>query len=585
MRGAKKIIVPILIILILLLIAGGAFAYVYIATDILKTDKEMFFKYFSQITAEEDGFIDSKIKAFNEKKQQTPYENSGEITVAVEYPEDAGISEDVIQKANELSIKFSGKTDSINQRVEQDIEVDYGNEVVFPIKYRQDENEFGLQFDAIGSSKFIAIRNENLDELAEKFSGDNIVSIPSEIEGISDIFQNSQLNFTDEEKNQLQQIYNPVLQEQLTTESFSRENIEQGELYVLELTNDQVKNIIIKLLEATKQNTLVLDKINNQMQEIEPDAETIETDVIDEMITDLNEQDISEIPNLKITLVQNNSKLNQIIIEANEIKMTIDKNSSEDILNYNLNFEIAGTTISEDSENIIPVETTEEEQIYMNFNVQYKGLQDLNTVEENYEIGYEMNSEGQAMKYDYIISSNTQFKNSVSIEQLDSQNSVFLNDYEAEIITNFVTQVGTRLVDANKKQMEELGLTEMENPLIYSNPLTASMFILMNNMNNEVLEEQTNLDDYVIQQHNAKFETYVGDGLNGSDVNAMLKIVYNHNISIGEDGSKVAVTGDTTLTVDATQQPEKVDTGKKYNVEAIYDEEGLITELKVTSSN
>ena len=56
MKG-KKILSIILVLLILLLIAGGAFAYAYIATDIFKTDKEMFFKYFAQITAE-DGFIE-----------------------------------------------------------------------------------------------------------------------------------------------------------------------------------------------------------------------------------------------------------------------------------------------------------------------------------------------------------------------------------------------------------------------------------------------------------------------------------------------------------------------------------------------
>ena len=87
MKNSKKIIVPIIIVLMLLVAAGCAFAYVYMATDLLKSDQEMFFKYFAQITSE-DGFIDGRIEKYNEKKQQNPYENSGEITFNVEYPEE-----------------------------------------------------------------------------------------------------------------------------------------------------------------------------------------------------------------------------------------------------------------------------------------------------------------------------------------------------------------------------------------------------------------------------------------------------------------------------------------------------------------
>lgn len=43
MNSGKKVIVTILIFLTLILIAGGTFAYIYLATDLLKTDKELFF--------------------------------------------------------------------------------------------------------------------------------------------------------------------------------------------------------------------------------------------------------------------------------------------------------------------------------------------------------------------------------------------------------------------------------------------------------------------------------------------------------------------------------------------------------------
>ena len=57
MRNGKKIIIPIIVICFLLLISGTIFAYVYISTDLLKSDRQLFVEYLTQIIAE-DGFIE-----------------------------------------------------------------------------------------------------------------------------------------------------------------------------------------------------------------------------------------------------------------------------------------------------------------------------------------------------------------------------------------------------------------------------------------------------------------------------------------------------------------------------------------------
>jgi len=65
----KKITKAIIIVLILLLILGGAsFAYVYFATDILKTDRQIFGKYIAQEAEVFDIFKDDDLKAYNTKK-------------------------------------------------------------------------------------------------------------------------------------------------------------------------------------------------------------------------------------------------------------------------------------------------------------------------------------------------------------------------------------------------------------------------------------------------------------------------------------------------------------------------------------
>ena len=327
MKSSKKIVMVILILLVVLLMAGVAFAYVYVATDIFRTDKEMFFTYFAQLTSEEDGFVDKRIKLFNEKKQQSAYENSGEITVSMQYP-DEDISK-IVEKVNDLAIRFSGKVDKANNKVEQNIEVDYGNDVILPINYKQDGNAIGLQSNEL-AKKYIAVRNENLKQLATSFGIEDVSEIPDKLE-IPEEVQN--ISITDAEIEQLKQIYMPIIQENLKEENFSSVKTDKSASYTLELSNEQIKNIIIKILETTKQNTLIIDKINEIMLKQDPEAEKLDASIIDELIEELKNEETSDstnitgmstetmdkikgnnvIPNIKITLVQCDKKLNQVL--------------------------------------------------------------------------------------------------------------------------------------------------------------------------------------------------------------------------------------------------------------------------------
>ena len=45
---SKKILIIVIIIIAMLAIGGGIFAYLFIATDTFKSDKELFSKYMSQ---------------------------------------------------------------------------------------------------------------------------------------------------------------------------------------------------------------------------------------------------------------------------------------------------------------------------------------------------------------------------------------------------------------------------------------------------------------------------------------------------------------------------------------------------------
>ena len=63
----KKIVVILIIISIIIIISIGL-AIMYFATDLFKSDEKLFFKYIYQMSDEKNGFINSDLKKYFEKK-------------------------------------------------------------------------------------------------------------------------------------------------------------------------------------------------------------------------------------------------------------------------------------------------------------------------------------------------------------------------------------------------------------------------------------------------------------------------------------------------------------------------------------
>lgn len=590
MRSGKKLISAIIVIVVLLLLAGAAFAYVYVATDIFRTDKEMFFKYFTQITSDENAFLDKRIGIFTEKKKELSYDNSGEIAFDVELPDEIkDLAEDKLEKINDLVISYSGKVDSSKQKVEQNIKVDYGNNVILPINYKQDGNAIGLQTNEL-SKKYIAVKNENLKELASNLGFDGFVEIPDKLEIPEEV---KNVGITDEEVEQLKQIYMPILQENLLDENFSSTKTEQNESFTLDLKNEQIKNIIIKMLETSKQNTLIIDKFNEIMLEQNAEAEKIEVSAIDDLIKEINSEEISKnIPNLKLTLVQSNKLLKRIIIQLNESIITIEKTNETDNVSYNFNCQLDVNQFIGDSSDLLEEdseENTEIVQASIFFNVQYKGLNTLAKVDENYNFGFDISKDQENLRYEYQILNSTEFMSDLNIADLNKDNAVFLNDYNEEQIQPFLTQVGTRIVAINKKQMEKLGLKEDENPILYINPITM-LGLMVFDMANDTI---TNVDfsSMEVSAFNDKFLPYEGEGERSTNVEALLQTVVisnMQNLSEGlnpmEDDKFVTVNGNAGIVVNAEdkKRPTNVDTSKLYNIKLEYDEEtGFVSNIVI----
>ena len=568
-----KTIGKILIILIVvILILGGIFAYLYFGTDLLKSNEQLFFKYLGQLVDSENGFIDSKLTEYTNKKMTGKYEDSGQFSVNID---GANMYEDILATVNDFNISYSGKVDNTARKNEQEISINYSDDVNFPVKYKYANETLGLQTEYV-SEKYIGIENSNLKEFAEKFGITNTDDIPDTIDFFA-TDSSQAITFTDDEKEQLKNTYQPVLKERLLGKEFTKSEDGSTTNYSVELANQEVIDIVSVLLETLKNDQILLPKLEQSLQEYidlmnqSSTEEITMQSMIQDMIDSLANSKVED-GTIKVIVSQTNRMLSGITLDFGENEMIkLTKTSNQDTVTYVIEI------VSPNEE--LQTSTT------MYFKASYQGLEQLTTVNENYEMGVNIIKDGEEQNWVYTLNCTDTFNDSINIEDYGEDEIEILNEYDIEQMVTLFTAIGQRIAEVNASQMEEIGFTEYGNPMSYLIPKMSmiSMAYLESNAidENSMVDVEDELANAEMQAFNQKFAQYEGSQ-GGATIMSLLQTVVSNNVSATDDNRKVEVTGDINMTTDATEIPrESIDTSSTYNVQLEYTE-GLVSKIIIT---
>lgn len=574
---SKDIIKKIIIILsILVIIIIGILIYLYFATDAFKTNKQLFFKYASQIVMQESKEEQIDLETYFEKKNQMPYTNQGTLTSNMDSSalEESSTDQEVakgIESANNMTIEFNGKIDNQNKKREENITLSYTNDVNFPFTYKQVGDIYAIKSDYF-STQNIAIENNNLKEFFEKLNIDSS-QIPDKIE-IPEV-QTKEL-FTQEEQEILRQNYLPVILNNLEETDFAVNKEENQTTYTLTLTQEKIKNILEQLLNVLKDDTIILNKINtilstysNSNESTTGNSNEITSREIEQMIEELQKSEVEETNPIIISLIVKEKVLSQISINVADTQINILYEQDQDNIKRTVTLNIDMSNIYGNTPDRTPLDLN----IKMELIMSYSGLQEMQTVNENYNLTIsggmtdEEENTPTNISFGYEFKNQVNFEESVSIENLNSNNSIILNDYSAEQIQNFLNALGQRIQDVNSNQMEEIQFEGYINPLIYTNPFTLSIATFANNLEQSVIIA----NETQIQAFNEQFKMYEGE-IRGIMAKSLLQLVSANNA--GEDNSHIELTGSITST-------EQIDNSGNYEVKFGYDEEGRISEISI----
>ena len=255
MKKRYLIMIIIAIVLVICLIAGLAFAY--FATDLFKSNRQIFSKYFSKNTEILELLNDPDLKAYAEKQKQNAYTSEGSIKTNVTFPDSS--QKQIADALQNCNITFNGKTDIANNYMYSNIKANYSQAQSLNIQLYRNNDIYALKIDDV-LAKFLGVENNNLKELAGKLGlpQEQIASIPNKI----DLNEVQSLNvFTNDEISQLKDKYFKIVTDNLKDDMFSKEKSNEYSVYTLSINYEQFKNISTKLMETLKNDDLLKNKI------------------------------------------------------------------------------------------------------------------------------------------------------------------------------------------------------------------------------------------------------------------------------------------------------------------------------------
>ena len=121
----KKIKILIIVLVTLIILGGATFAILYFATDIFKSEQEMFYRYIKQIDLSAFTSFEESEK-YLERMSNEKTSNSGNVAVDIVVENESFIAEEYVYEIkNDPASKMSSATINVNQEGQEGFTLNY----------------------------------------------------------------------------------------------------------------------------------------------------------------------------------------------------------------------------------------------------------------------------------------------------------------------------------------------------------------------------------------------------------------------------------------------------------------------------
>lgn len=539
---SKKILIITLIIILVLAVAGTVFAYLFIATDTFKSDKELFAKYISQNSETLKKFTDLQTKKVYEGlKDEEKYESDTEIKAT--YSEGGEVSNPI----NNLSAKINIQKDNTEDYFYADGQILYGNEKYLEAEAIKDQEAYGVRFTDI-VKQFVTVKNDSkLGEVAKDLGTDSVT-----LEKIMDVIDGKE-NATEEiiSKEDVQKIkdkYMNIITNAISNGTFSsnkdakityNNNTVSAKAYTVSLTSEQVEGMIVEILNNLKEE----DKIGEKYQ-----------DKINDIISNITDE--KEIPAVKITVYEQNKKTIRTAIEITSLaKITVENTDENNELKTKIQISGISTETTEEYNIEITKKTDENQE-----NVE--AVLSVTNGDDTYQAGISntlKNSDSEIQ-----IKTIFEYKKDILTAALNLNNNIILGDSfeKKQTLSNNNYVLNDATEESRQKVITQLKQVVPEKMTTRMGLLMEAIGLKQNNVT-ETEKPESEMTQVDINKFNAKFEFFTGDEVTPENVKTLIGIAKenlgSYEINIVEDSQN---SGNTTTT-----DPEKIKYSIKLKIE------------------
>lgn len=582
---SKVILIVTIVLLILILAVGGVGAYLYLKTDIFKSNKELFSKYIGQTTEQiEKVFETEKISEITKKLEEKNSESKTVLTFENEGNE----------ALNKMSLSMDIKNDVTNKQMYNDVKLLNGEESLIEVEYMSTEDAISLRLTDI-VKQFLTIDRTNLEQLATSLNME-VENLESILESLKYKNSDSSIILTSEELKTLKQTYVDIINANLKNSDFSKQTdvmitingkTVTANSYILTIKPEQYKSILQKVMEQLKNDTIIVSKLEAidiaNMSGDENSLKQIYINKIDEMLQQLETTEYKD--NLIVTVYEQEGKTLRVKVEEGFYTITIDTIENDEILGVNIKL----VSLENQIENAIEVNLTKYKTEYYNLSIELKSIAieeksvifEIKAVnnEQNMQLEFGITSIENQISTKAVLTSNIQFVEEIAdmIILVENTNNITLNNLTAEKCNQIIQTV----VNSATKKYQEIITDTMEILTQFTtvSEETETPGIPDNDVTNTLKEAE-------ITSFNSKFEQYEGDDITGSAVNTLIRIVLDNNTEQKEQDKKVEITGTVELKTTDKEIPENgANVGKTYKVVFNYDDEtGFINTINITEN-
>lgn len=528
MMARKTRIAMITVVISLLVITIiGILVFLYLETDVFKTNETLFTKYLAQNFEELDNLKNNSNSTTKSLLENSKY--TSKIDGQIEYIENKDTSdENKNSSVNNIKLKINVQKDNQNKYKYYDMAIQNENEKLLGVEYIKTQGKQGIRLNGI--QQFVSTQNEE-NEILKEFNIKTIDKLTSSI----DI--DSIISFSEEEKQTIKNNYMNILKSNISKDKYHKQSKAlitvnnkdiQTNAYYISMTLEEYNNLYVKMLQQLEKDEILLakiDAIEEQLKEYNAE-ENLKDKIIEKINEKIKKIQDNNIGNdeVKITVYENNGKTVRTSIENgtdklaldfyNEASMKITQTKMEDVVKEKT-IKIEKQKKDTQINTMIEYSNSEENQEKYNITLNYEETNQNNNIQKNVELLI-LNDKNQAnLKINDTINIVDEFENEITLNE-DNVNIDELEDEQKSSISeilneNYKTQLSNVQSVANindyKRMLQNLGI--IKNDAVK-------------------LPSEGEITDTERKRFNSQFEFFASENLTSNNITELLNTATNN---------------------------------------------------------